>query len=388
VDVLFVMPAEGQPRYTRRLTRLLAQGLRVSSIGFERDRFPPGISTIHPDVCLGTLRDKRYMSRIATLVRSLPLIRAAVRQARVVHAFGMDMAFLTFLASIGIRRPVITEIGDIHPLQTRESGISPLIRSIEKHVVTRSESLVVTSTQYATEYLEKVRGIRGAARKTITIHNVPPSHTEAAAPPASPQDWLGTSGPQEGSIVIGYFGLIRCSKSVELLLEWLDYEPVGRLLVAGTLHIGRLAKPVLSHPRVEFRGPYRNPTDLPELYSNVDLVWAPYQLGWSRPGNWEWARTNRFFEACYFGTPPIVRHGTPDGEVVQSTNIGMVLEVPAHDWRDCAVRQLRGLRRSQVETWRRRLTCHRAQLLRSGHEEGIYASHVARIVARSDIYGK
>ena len=64
---------------------------------------------------------------------------------------------------------------------------------------------------------------------------------------------------------------------------------------------------------VTYRGPFVSPDELPEMYAGVDLVWGAYLHGES---NARWARSNRYFEAGYFGKPIFAQKGTREGDAV------------------------------------------------------------------------
>ncbi len=73
------------------------------------------------------------------------------------------------------------------------------------------------------------------------------------------------------------------------------------------------------YPNCFFHGAFLNPTDLPEIYSNIDVVLATYDVEYE---NVRYAEPNKIYEAIYFETPIIVSAGTFLENKVKRLNIG------------------------------------------------------------------
>src|SRR5260221_7823561 len=80
---------------------------------------------------------------------------------------------------------------------------------------------------------------------------------------------------------------------------------------------------------VSFRGAYRNPEDLAELYNIVDLVWS---TDCNVPtANSRWLLTNGLYEAGYFGKPVLGMTGNAVGEFVAEHRTGWCLREPVEE---------------------------------------------------------
>jgi len=130
------------------------------------------------------------------------------------------------------------------------------------------------------------------------------------------------------TLVIGYFGVLRCEWSVRALAALADAYPDRlRIKVAGfSLLRAALLEDLDRRANVTVQGPYRSPRDLPALYGEVDMVWASYAPIAADDWNLRWARTNRFYEACAFGRPLVTRQGSNDGKWVAEYDIGLTLD--------------------------------------------------------------
>ena len=127
---------------------------------------------------------------------------------------------------------------------------------------------------------------------------------QLAAPPAAGEPWK-----------IGWFGALRCRKSLELLAAF-TRQMDGRFEVVLR---GRPAYSefddfdglVAAEPYIRFAGPYRNPEDLAAIYGEVHFSWA---IDFFEEGlNSSWLLPNRLYEGCRFGAVPIaMRRPRPD----------------------------------------------------------------------------
>ena len=78
---------------------------------------------------------------------------------------------------------------------------------------------------------------------------------------------------------------------------------------------------------LQYQGEYVYPDELSEIHKNADIIWACYPFQESVLGNWNYARTNRFYEACFFKTPIISQSGTLDSQAVDKYQIGLSLDL-------------------------------------------------------------
>ena len=66
-------------------------------------------------------------------------------------------------------------------------------------------------------------------------------------------------------------------------------------------------------------GPFKNPVELPEVYSKIDLVVSTYDIEDDNP---RYAEPNKIYESIYFETPIIVSSQTFLAEKVNRMGIG------------------------------------------------------------------
>jgi succinoglycan biosynthesis protein ExoL len=126
---------------------------------------------------------------------------------------------------------------------------------------------------------------------------------------------------------IGWFGAIRCRKSLDLLSAF-TRKMDGRFEVVLR---GRPAYSefedfdgfVAREPFLRFEGPYRNPEDLAAIYGEVDFTWA---IDFFEEGqNSRWLLPNRLYEGCRHGALPIVLDGTETARLALQRGVGIAL---------------------------------------------------------------
>jgi succinoglycan biosynthesis protein ExoL len=134
--------------------------------------------------------------------------------------------------------------------------------------------------------------------------------------------------------IIGWFGIIRCRKSFEVLrnLVWRGQGRV-RVIIRG--------KPALNeipdfHDIIEktsglsFDGPYKNPDDLAAMYQNVHFTWA---IDMFEEGlNSVWLLPNRLYEGGLYGSVPVALENVETGHFLKKLAAGVLAREPLNDF--------------------------------------------------------
>lgn len=312
IQALALLPVVGQPRYSKRIAMLQEHGLSVSAVAFERNYHKGRLPNCSLQI-LGKIKHGSYLRRVLTFVRALPKLRSEARKADFVYAWGPDMACYALFATMGLKKPVVVEIGDIRKIQLAKSLRGLIVRVCERFFVERYALLVSTSQGFIDGYYRSMLGSRISA---MVIEN----KMERDAFPDGIPAFAAPSTKEK--LVIGYFGLLRCKWSWDILKR-LAQDGFEIILAGYPMGIPELKKGAMSLPSgMRYLGEYASPTDLPTLYREVDVVWASYPHDSSGNMQEKWARTNRFYESCFFKKPIITRHGSSDGDVVEKYGIG------------------------------------------------------------------
>lgn len=335
-SVLCLLPRMDDTRIARRVAMLREAGCAVEAAAFSRDdRAGAGQAPECPVTPLGRIRRGRYAARIPRLLGAARAVRAMIRRHDAVYAFGPDLAILALLAGAGMKRPVILEVADVMRIQVADGWAGRAVRGAERLAAERCALLVLTTAGYLPYY----RDWLGVTTPDLIIENKVDAAFAASARNAVPD----ADAPADGAIRIGWFGTLQDDWPLRVLEALTAAAPDRfRAVIAGVptwLGEGAAARDALSrqvagNPRIHYRGAYRYPDDLPALYGGVDTTMACYSP--EIPDGW--SQSNRFYEACLFRAPLIVREGCEDAVPVRRNDIGLVL--PETDADEAAARIL------------------------------------------------
>ncbi len=343
--VTFVLPTLGHPRHRKRMQALRRLGVEVSVLAFEREGQLGVIG--EGTTSLGVIANEEFVRRGGVYLRALRIIRRAARRSDAVYTFGVDLLALVRASIAGLRRrpALATEVGDITAILVEKGRRGRIARRLERMVLADDALLVATSPAYISNFYVGVQGL--PERSTLVIENkVDPTLTPAPAP--RPAD--------DGPLRIGWFGMLRCEYSWACLKRLA--EEMGQdveIVLRGVPYAGcaGLAEEAEGLPNVTFGGRYRVPDDLPSMYGGVDLCWMVHHDPDRPYENWGWARSNRLYQAGWFGTPIVGQAGKDDATVVTDHDLGIVVDVTDVPG---TIAALRGVSPTDLGRWRRNLS--------------------------------
>lgn len=346
MKITFLLPVVSHARFRKRVTALENLGVQPKILAFERDDYPgkpwPGGYT-----SLGKLQRRNYHKRLLPHIKAFPAVLDAAKESDVIYAFSLDSLLLGWLASRALdkRLRIVYEVGDIRKVLTEDSLLSRSLRWLERHLLRHVDLLVVTSEAYIVGYYQGILGLTDLQYQVI--ENKLDMDT-------LPQQ-VSTRKKRDGILRIGYFGFIRCRRSWEILKRVAEKgHGRVRVYVRGVpKRLEDFEEEARRAPYVEYGGPYIAPDDLPAMYGQVDMEWACFPYRGNGIGNWRWARTNRFYEACFFQRPMFAQKGTEDCRAVESLGIGVCLDLK--DLEGTVDRILR-VNESELALWQQNLT--------------------------------
>ena len=341
--ILTVLPTLADTWVSRRVELLKHTGCSVEAVAFLR----PARAQRRPDCpveMLGHIQPGRYLARVPRLLWSMRRVRRALRRNQVAYAFNTDMALLALIAGLGLKRPLILDIADIREAQAAEDWRGRIIRTVEKFAVNRCQLLVLTSAGYEIYY----RDWLDSRTPRLIIENK--VETQIATSIQESRSNVPKIEPlTDRPIRIGWFGLLRDEWSMRVL-ELMTRSAPHRftVILAGIGLVKDFASRVAGNPSMTHLGAYRHPDDLADLYHGVDLVMACYPPDVPHG----WSQSNRYYEACLFQRPLIVRHGCRDADNVRRLDIGMIL-CPREE--GAAAREILNITPPEWNRWRQNM---------------------------------
>lgn len=307
----------------RRVQGFRDDGLDV--VGFTMRR-SDDVSVNWQNVDLGRTYDGAYSQRVKSIfdgAKRAAAARELLASADIIYARNLDMLATAFLAKryARLKTPVIYEALDVHRLLTRKDLIGLALRRIEGLLLKRTKRLVVSSPGFLDNYFS-VRH-RGQYRPFLIENRL----AAGAEYGPRPERQVSLKRHTDEPLRIGWVGVLRCKRSLGLLLDVArKFGPQVKLVMHGMPALQEIPdfhERIAGLPNVEFHGRYRSPDDLSRIYGGLDVVWAGdfMEAGY----NSVWLLPNRIYEGGYFAVPPIAPDGTQTAKWIGGHTTGFLI---------------------------------------------------------------
>lgn len=346
LKILFFTTATEHTTFRKTARMLQKEGATVKLLGFTRNNYPASTDNISTNI-LGTLTHGSYIKRLFTLLKALRLLRKEAGMYDVVYCFALDTLLFARLALRFQKKTIVYQVQDIRAILIGQSLKSKLARKLEKILIKKVSRLVVSSEFYFKNHFSRYYNFPFS--KTTVIEN------KLENPPDNCKTEIQDNKRNNNTIVVGYFGVMRCKRSWEILRDTIKTSQGNfALYLRGKPDaIPNIDGEISETPNILFKGPYKSPDDLNTIYDMVDIVWAAYPFGYGKEGNWQMARTIRFYEACAHKKPVLVQTGTPQAQFVKIHNIGLVIDMnlPAK-----VISQIQNITTENLLEWKKNLS--------------------------------
>lgn len=319
-------------RFHKRLQTFVDAGFSVRWIAYDRGRNRGAASPLLlrlPGRVLGKTRDRRYLQRSYSMVvgvAKLVTCSFVASSDLIIYCINLDNLLVAAL-STSIRQSkarIVYEVADIQPSLRRGGLIGQTLRALERWGLRRTDLLVYTSETFVSQFLGKIQGYCGPA---VLLEN------KIHPPPAVTSVFRQRTPDADGHIVIGFFGQLKCRRSLELIRDLATAFPkkISFRLCGYPNHVVRDVFDHISKvaSNVAYLGPYRYPFDLAEIYSSVDLCWG-FDFCDS-DGNSKWCLANRLYEAGYYEVPILVEDDTAGADYVRRLGSGWCFKEPIEE---------------------------------------------------------
>jgi hypothetical protein len=308
----------------RRAQMLRAGGAELAVAGFRRrDQAPPRLAGA-PAVDLGRTFDGRLAHRAALVaLRSAQAgaLREVVTGADVVMARNLEMLAIAAAArrAHAPAAKLVYECLDIHRLMCGGGPLSIGLRALEAALLRPCSAVVVSAPAFVSEYFEKQHD---RLPQMMLVEN------KLLMPAARPAPARREGPPWR----IGWFGNVRCRKSVALLKEIVQRSRGAvQVVIRGrpSAHtLPDLEALIADTPGIHFGGAYRQ-SDLAEIYGAVHFAWS---IDFTDEGlNSSWLLPNRIYEGSFFNTPSIGLRASAIGAWLADKGAGIRVDDPVSD---------------------------------------------------------
>jgi hypothetical protein len=311
----------------RRAVMLRTGGASVTIAGFRRTSESIASAAGCSAIDFGRTYNENFIHRIGSVLRAIILLnrhRALFANADVILARNLEML------AIGVRgralcRPtpvLVYESLDIHRLLLRRDIIGAALRRLEGWLARRASALITSSPAFVSGYFDRLSKVRLPIR--LIENKVLDTGKNIAANPD-----LSTR-PQGPPWIIGWFGMIRCKKSLQILIELVRQgKGMVEVVIRGRPDLNQFDdfhKSVANVPGLRFFGPYKNPDELATIYRDIHFSWT---IDMFEEGlNSSWLLPNRLYEGGLYGAVPIAIGSVESGHFLKRLGIGVTIEPP------------------------------------------------------------
>lgn len=305
------------PRVDKRIKEFIANGYDVDVYGFEFDnvKIDNSKNNAYYYNVLATIpnfpHQLSYKERMILFYKKIKeVINKYDEKKTLFYFFTINTSFITlFMHKILF----VNEESDMLFDRSKNPIVRKLIIWANKRIVKKSYRTVMTSQGFADFYY----GDKIPANIVIIPNKVSAACLNLPTVEKQPFD--------VNHIKFAFTGNARYNSIFNMCKVVGEYFPQHEFHFYGTLNYftEEQKQAVVKYKNVTVHGPFKNPDDLPEIYSKIDFVISTYD---SAGVNVQYAESNKIYEAMFFETPIIVSTNTILEKKVKQFNMGYAVD--------------------------------------------------------------
>jgi len=307
-EIVFILSSLNDSHYQKRVEAFIAAGYRVEVYGFKRVNQSLSPLPYHYTI-LGEISSRNYSSRLKIFYQSIKSIANKCR-GKICFYSSLDIAlFATRL----IKAPYIYEVCDLTELCISNRVLRNILVSQNKRIIKNSLQTILTSQGFA-DFFNDI-----AVDKYYLLENKVSTNCP---------ELKISRNPNFNKLRIGFVGVIRFESTYHFVKSCLENSKNIEIHLYGIYSDADIYSKKVKQlqeensDRIYFHGRFSNPKDLPQIYSEIDLVLSAYP---PTPGVIH-AEPNKLYEALYFKCPIIVSKYTFLGRKVKKLGVGFVID--------------------------------------------------------------
>ena len=309
--IVFVVSSVNDSHYKNRILEFINRGYDVEVYGYERPNKKGQSNYPYPVNVLGVVRDKGYKERIGQYIKDFKVIK---RQYKTTNVFfylcGLDMAIGFTLFSRGVK--YIYEECDLVHTYTK---LKKILEVWDKHIIKNSMLTITTSEGFVKYHW----GSRCPSNVCLVENKLNPELLNFKK--------YSTCEVDLNNLSIGFVGAPRFMSVYNFIRIFCENFPQYTFHIFGG-PVSAQFETLKCHKNCIFHGFFKNPDDLSEIYSQIDLVLSTYDVKYE---NVRYAEPNKLYESIYFETPIIVSSGTYLAEKVDRLGVGFAIDAMSEE---------------------------------------------------------
>lgn len=257
------------------------------------------------------------LSRIIPTMKFRKIVLEHMKQIQpeIVYAERFDMLFIAWTYYVNAKKKpkIIYEVPDLpHLMVDSRRGIKAnlvyyVIKLLEKIIYKSVRLLIITSELFYNEYFYKYI----SKDKKVYMPNIPDLKAFGSYKKL-----------EKKKFTIGFIGVVRYKKQIEMLLEASVVTDTNVLLAGFTEECFDLENKADKMTNVERIEKYNYENDISNLYGKCDAIYSVYDASML---NVRIALPNKLYESIYCKIPIIVAKKTYLGSIVEKLEVGVTV---------------------------------------------------------------
>lgn len=337
--IVFVAPQIQQPRVIRRIATIYNSDIPVKVYGFDSGIFSKNLQSITFPITEIIKRDKKdsRLKKILLFVKTLKRIKRENSKDSIFYIFSAEMGIFSWIFR---DRQTIYEEADILGAYFKNAFVRKIFKWVDKRTIRRSKMTVFTSEGFIDYTFD--------AKKNHENVIVIPNKLNNKFFNAERKHNVKRTTFSENNIKFGFVGIIRYPNTIVRFAEVVGkYFPQHEFHFFGDPDVEAYVDNVKKMPNVFLHGPFINPTELPDIYNQIDIVISCYDIT-----NWNVrvAEPNKLYEAIFFETPIVVSNNTFLEKQVNKYNAGYSINA---DNDDSIIEFIRSIKCADIERFKK-----------------------------------
>ena len=308
-EIVFILSSLCDPHYRKRVEEFVEQGYKVTVYGFSRDGQSIQTFPCNP-IVLETISNRSYVNRLSLFRKKIKSIAKECRN-KVCFYSSLDIALF---ARLYIKSNYIYEICDLTELTIQNPILRNYLIHCNKKTIKKSQLTIMTSEGFVEFYDDVPLDKIVIVPNKVSGQNIKPINVNR-----------GISNSHR--VRIGFVGVIRFEtiyNFIKVVAETLCNVEVHLygIYSEGDCFAEKIKQIEATSDKVFYHGAFSNPVDLPQIYSQIDLLMCTYTPS---PGV-VYAEPNKLYEAMFFKCPIVVNSGTFLARKVERLGIGYIVD--------------------------------------------------------------
>lgn len=305
--VVFILSDSDDLHQTHRVHEFIEYGFDVDVYAFNRKDVPSkNMSHSFKINVIGEFYNSdSYQKRIPIIYKGIKYIAEKYNKRKEIVFFYQGLS-VALSATLMIKHPYIYEECDILQASIKNKTLRKLLDRIDKKIISKSIKTIFTSGGFVDyyNYSEAPANVRLVTNRIQhSILELPYPHKKEI---------------NMGNLQLAFVGSMRYDSIYNFTKVFLVKFPNHDFHLFGGMSETKFHE-FEKYPNFHNHGVFKNPNDLPAIYSQVDILLCTYD---NRDENVLYAEPNKLYEAIYFKKPIIVSCNTYLERKIKSMGIG------------------------------------------------------------------